>query len=601
MNHPREIIFGDGCFGLYHAPEGALVRDVAVVICPTLGYEAVCSHRALRELAQKLAASGIATLRFDYHGTGDSAGHDRLPHRLDAWQASIDAAIHAVRRASHARAVILVGLRLGANLVAARGAERGDLAGVVLFAPCASGKSFVRETRAFRLLAAAQEGYTPPAEADELDAAGFVLTSETIADLTRLLTWPKTRIAQRILVLERDDGSLDSKVRTALEGSGSSVEIVKIAGYGKMMVDPHRTTVPHVLNERIATWIASGHEAIASRELSSRDAGGGELLREAPASTAPVSNTSGDSVLEGDGFTERARWFGARGRLFGIVTEPTRPGARRGTVVLLNPGSVHHIGSNRMHVTWARAWASAGFAVARIDVGGIGESPASSGQPENQTYSQSAVPDVETVMAELGRAPGCGPITLIGICSGGYAAFHVALGGSARSASGARGRPTSVVLINPQTFHFQEGDSLDVNPLTESRHYKKSLVDPEKWKRLLAGKIDLGNGARALFRIAARRIKTEVARRIGAEDVGRELAAIAARIDVLLMYSASDPGLDYLNLHARKALAGLRALPRFQMSIIADADHTFTLVDAQRRLQAKLFEHIERIASRSAT
>ena len=64
----------------YHAPE---VRSgQGVVICPPLGHEYISAYRSLRELADRLAAAGVAVLRFDYHGTGDSAGEDDDPDRM---------------------------------------------------------------------------------------------------------------------------------------------------------------------------------------------------------------------------------------------------------------------------------------------------------------------------------------------------------------------------------------------------------------------------------------------------------------------------------------------------------------------------------------
>jgi alpha/beta superfamily hydrolase len=57
-------------------PAAAPARDVALVICPPLGYEATCCQRALRHLAQASAAAGIAALRLAYHGTADSDGDD---------------------------------------------------------------------------------------------------------------------------------------------------------------------------------------------------------------------------------------------------------------------------------------------------------------------------------------------------------------------------------------------------------------------------------------------------------------------------------------------------------------------------------------------
>lgn len=564
MRLPEPLYLDDGSFALFHAPERELSPRVAVVVCPTIGYEAICSHRTLRVLAEELARRGSGVVRLDYHGTGDSAGHDRDPGRVSAWSASIDAAIEEAKRRTGARDVVLVGLRLGANLAGKVAARRKDVAGIVLFAPCASGRSFVRETRAFRLLAAANEGYAAPAESDELDAAGFVLSNETLSALTRELTWPRERLAPRVLLVEREDVKADAKLVEGLRASGASLEVEGAPGYSAMMVDPHRTVPPRAAIERIATFV--------------------ESTRTESASGAPVDvpTSTPTPVLRGEGFEERARWFGRR--IFGIVTEPTA-GTPRATIVLLNPGSVHHVGSNRMHVTWARRWALAGYSVARIDVGGIGESLASPGQPENETYSTSAVPDIELVSRELGG----NRTILVGLCSGAYAAYHTALSG--------RPRPRAVVLINPQTFHFQKGDSLEVSPLAETRRYKASMLDPSKWRRVLAGQVDLRNAAKVLASRALLEVTTRLGRRFGGPNVSRELHSIVAGgTHVLLVYSATDPGLDYLAMHARGALDELRPKPGFKLEIVQDADHTFTLVDAQRRLETLLTGHLERLA-----
>ena len=53
-------------FGMLHVPPVGKDVGTAVVICPPLGYQQVCSYRALRALAQALAESGRPTLRFDW-------------------------------------------------------------------------------------------------------------------------------------------------------------------------------------------------------------------------------------------------------------------------------------------------------------------------------------------------------------------------------------------------------------------------------------------------------------------------------------------------------------------------------------------------------
>src|SRR3954467_14174163 len=78
---------GEWCHGWYHAPAGRS-RDLVVVLCPPIGYEGICGYPVLVQIARTLAAGGLPVLRFDYHGTGDSAGDDTQPSRVQAWLAS---------------------------------------------------------------------------------------------------------------------------------------------------------------------------------------------------------------------------------------------------------------------------------------------------------------------------------------------------------------------------------------------------------------------------------------------------------------------------------------------------------------------------------
>src|SRR3954468_21813628 len=115
----------------------------------------------MRHWADALADAGIAVLRFDYHGCGDSAGDDLAPSRVRAWVESITSAIDAVRVQSGATAVVLSGVRLGATLALAAAAERSDVDALVLWAALPTGRAYLREGRAFTRL------MTPTAEAQK--------------------------------------------------------------------------------------------------------------------------------------------------------------------------------------------------------------------------------------------------------------------------------------------------------------------------------------------------------------------------------------------------------------------------------------------------
>lgn len=571
-------LYFDGCFGWYHPPRGGVSRDVAIVLCTTIGYEAICAHRTLRRLADHLAGVGFPVLRFDYHGTGDSDGDDLLPGRVAAWRSSIDHAIDTVRGLSGARAVSLVGLRLGATLAADVAAARGDVASVVLYAACGAGKAFVRETRAFRMLAVEEEGFAPPVEGGDLDAAGFVLSAETVASLDKL-RWPSKRPAPRVLVVERDDFPSDTRVLGLLEKSGAEVSVERPAGYAAMMADPHKSEVPLAAFAAIESFLVRTH---------------GE------GACAAATSTGAPALETVHGYPEvREQPVRPDERLFGVLTEPRSPGPRARTcVILLNPGSVHHVGSNRMHVAWARRWAADGLRVVRFDLGGIGDSLAAPGRPDNETYSPRAVPDVQLLMRELARTHGIERFVLCGVCSGAYVSFRTAL---------EPGPLAGVIPINPQIFHYREGMSLDVTPgrvLNDTRRYRASLGQLDKWKKLLRGEVHL----RALALTVARRVEMSVRARVdalrarlpgappGPHQIPAELQRLVDRgLDVFFVYSVDDPGVEYLDLHAARTVEKLRARPNFRVGMVPDADHTFVPLPAQARLEDLLTEHLDRV------
>src|ERR1700689_4000049 len=136
-------------FGWLHVPDDGRVRG-AVVLCPPLGLEGVCAHRTLRHMAERLAEARIAALRFDYDGTGDSAGRQDDPGRVEAWLTSVRGAVDLVRGAG-APKVVVVGMRVGATLAGCAVARGGGADGVVLWDPCASGRSYLREQQALGL------------------------------------------------------------------------------------------------------------------------------------------------------------------------------------------------------------------------------------------------------------------------------------------------------------------------------------------------------------------------------------------------------------------------------------------------------------------
>ncbi|MDE2122022.1 MAG: alpha/beta hydrolase, partial [Betaproteobacteria bacterium] len=75
---------GRDLFALHQPAAAGARRHHGVLICNPFGQEAIRAHRFLRVLSERLSASGFDVLRFDYFGTGDSAGTEAEAD-LDTW------------------------------------------------------------------------------------------------------------------------------------------------------------------------------------------------------------------------------------------------------------------------------------------------------------------------------------------------------------------------------------------------------------------------------------------------------------------------------------------------------------------------------------
>ncbi|RST54503.1 alpha/beta fold hydrolase [Variovorax sp. MHTC-1] len=164
-------------FGLFHSPE----RDsgIAVLICPPLGQEAVRAHRLFRVLSDRLARSGVAVLRFDYHGSGDSPGED-TDGDLEGWRRDVCTAHEELRRRAGSRRIVWLGARLGAALaVLAAKSGRCDPARLILWDPIIDGARYVQELRAGHVEALERSFCVPdPAWRRRLAKDGDAFTDE---------------------------------------------------------------------------------------------------------------------------------------------------------------------------------------------------------------------------------------------------------------------------------------------------------------------------------------------------------------------------------------------------------------------------------------
>jgi pimeloyl-ACP methyl ester carboxylesterase len=162
----------------------------AVLICYPWSSEYLFSHRSLRQLASKLSQNGFETLRFDYFGTGDSGGNV-ADADFAGWENDIESAIQELSDLAGIKKVVLVGLRLGANLATSVAKRRSpEVSSIVLWDPIVSGKSYLRQSCVEQPRKSAlfrSQSRTPSPKVSEFDgvpiAADLVSYLETL-DLT---------------------------------------------------------------------------------------------------------------------------------------------------------------------------------------------------------------------------------------------------------------------------------------------------------------------------------------------------------------------------------------------------------------------------------
>ncbi len=195
-------------FGCYHRPQRQPARPSAVVLCYPMGDEYIRFYRAMRQLAVQLTGAGFPVLRFDWYGSGDSAG-EAEEWRLPQWQADLGAAIAEARRRSGSSGVALIGLHIGATLAAIVAAARQDIAATVLWDPVLDGQAHLQQLQALQagmlrrahVLPYPPDGFAPAVP----EILGFPFVPALRADIAAIdLLALSARPSPHVLIVESD-------------------------------------------------------------------------------------------------------------------------------------------------------------------------------------------------------------------------------------------------------------------------------------------------------------------------------------------------------------------------------------------------------------
>jgi hypothetical protein len=126
-------------FAVFHPAIGRM--RASLLICPPFLHEHAMGYRLFAMLAGELAQRGIAVMRFDYYGLGDSDGED-TEFSLEGALGDAGVALDALKARTGGVAPIVLGVRGGAFAAAAL-AETAPLRGLWLWQPVLDGAAYV--------------------------------------------------------------------------------------------------------------------------------------------------------------------------------------------------------------------------------------------------------------------------------------------------------------------------------------------------------------------------------------------------------------------------------------------------------------------------
>lgn len=533
---------------------------LAVLFVSPWGLEELSVRKFWRVIAGQLAENGVASLRFDLPGTGDSLDPVTVADGLAGWENAVILAAGELRRRSGAKGIVLVGQGLGAALAVRASQSIDGLSGMALLAPVVSGRFHLREIAAMSRMVDDSLGLADDQrQVKGTSIAGFTMADEVAAGVKRLdLMALDTVPGVPCLVAERSTRPSDSEFSTYLGARGVAVERLAFDGYEALTANPAVSVVPDDVAERLATWVSN----LPAPELADV--------------VAPLPSP----LLETETFREMPVRFGDNSPLFGVLTRPH--GKREGAaVVFLSTGYDRHAGWGRTTAIMARKLAERGIASLRFDAANVADSPPAPYAPTQVLYSTAQEHDVAAALDFL-TPQDLGPVVLAGRCSGAYLSFRAAV---------ADPRVAGAVVVNPYTFRWEPGRDVDsalqFGPRALSDYGQRAL----QWstlRRLFKGEIDVRRAFGNIFTAVSKkalsplmllaRHYTEEGRHVHASF--RTLARRATR--VTLVYSENDVGWDHFASYFGQQGERLCEYGNVQLAVIPNADHNLTPEHARR-------------------
>ena len=438
----------DSVFGVYHSPTAVSTSSSnAVVVCPAFGQEAIRSHKCLMSLANRLAKSGVHVLRFAYRGTDDSSLWSDEVCSLKDWQRDIVAAKEQLKRLSGCESVMLLGLRLGANLAIEVAQISNDVHSLVLWEPIEDGSLYLANLRKNQAeMVDLWHRKLPQIDTDEIEELFstryqrcLLREIEQVRIETQSLRQPTwvvsaNTVAKEVVdapsepILTRDD--MEKRTVSREPDGWKELEQLEVVWWRPQSLNQLTVGVQEMFRrieaygwhrQYVATAVNSKlHEGTKGVAILANANSSHKLSYELPANANRFDCNANDDL----GYCESVLSFGQDMGLTAVLTNPSQPSQGSPVVIMLNAGIVHRVGPFRLHVQLARQLAKAGFASLRIDLSGLGDSKPRTGKQNKDERVRLDLTDAIKCIEDRGLG---NRFVLFGLCSGAFQAHQAAI------------------------------------------------------------------------------------------------------------------------------------------------------------------------------
>mgnify|MGYP003859752037 CR=1 FL=1 len=562
LSAARPVVFGN-LPGLFTAAAGE-PRNVAVLFLSPWGLEEFLTRKFYRHLAERFAANGIASLRFDFPGTANATDSSE-GDGIEAFAEAVELAAGTLKELSGVSRIVVLGQGLGAGLAYQYAATADDLAGLALLAPVFKGRGYLRELKLWSKFVDDGLGLKP----EDRDSApgtiaGIDMPERLAADLKGFdVSSRDLRLPLPVLLAPKPGIPADPVVLEKLGAAGCLVTNGVYKNFDTLLTGVSPPELPLAFAEEVVDWLK------------------GLPAWQKPASVAATPLETGQ--VFGGTWRETPFRFGNHNRLVGTLCEPTEP-SNGVAAVILSTSYDYQVGWGRSSVLLARRLAGKGVATLRYDGADIGDSPPVPGRRPQVLYTEEQADDAEIAFQALRQRGLADHCMVIGRCSGAYAAFRTALRGP---------HWKGCVVVNPYGFHWRF-----IGLPGTLKEYWARARSPDLGARLRSGRVHV---TAAVLNIAVRLLDRSagflgrfvpgvpgiVQRKAVVHRQFRKLAGYGTRLTIV--YSEGDEAMASFLVLFGKASEGLTAFPNARLHLIPNADHNLT----PRPAREKLFRIVE--------